>query len=155
MATRGRYDILPRHNWLRESAICQSPDEFVLDPISQTQCCPAPDYCCPNSVVDCTDPRAVLYDATRVPEGVIANGWRQHFVGGTPSLARAAPVKGDLSSAVCPASEWNGGLRGKAGCSPLAMTDESVERVQRVWREAPAWLGPRGETVPIDDDNIG
>ena len=58
------YEILPRGDWLRASGICQRDADFVFDPLSRSRCCPTPNYCCPNSVVDCTkDPRAVLFDA--------------------------------------------------------------------------------------------
>jgi len=149
------YDILPRHGWLRESQICQDPSDFVFDPVSETLCCPSPDYCCPHSHVDCAAPGAILFDAANVPEKTIAYGWRQHYLGGMPTLARDAPIRGELSSAVCPAKEWNGGLAGTSGCSILAMTDSSVEKVRRIWKQAPPWRGPHGETMPIDDDNVG
>ena len=155
------YDIVPRLSWVIESGICQAQEDFVYDPVSNTMCCPSPDYCCPNSVVDCTDPRAVLFDVDKanggkgVPDEIIANGWRRHFLARTSVMAMAElPVPNDISSMVCPASEWNGGLKGRHGCS-LAMTDASVEKVKRLWQAAAPWKGLNGEPRPVDDDVIG
>ena len=155
------YDIMPRHEWLVEAGICQRPSEFLFDDASQSLCCPSPDYCCPNSVIDCSDERAVLFDATKardgapVPRAAIAGGFRQHFLSRIGPVLSQAPTPGDLSSTVCPAREWPGGLHGTRGCSMLAMTDESVEIVRDEWRRAPPWRGKRNESVPYDDDNIG
>ena len=58
------YDILPRHRGM--AGLCQREEEFVYDGVSQSRCCPAPGYCCPNSVSNCTgsDKRAVFYRGT-------------------------------------------------------------------------------------------
>eukprot|EP00966_Prymnesium_polylepis_P305221 7053491-Prymnesium_polylepis.1 len=54
---------VPRNAWVVERGICQHEDEFTFDPTSRSICCPAPGYCCPNSVIDCTSSaRAVVYD---------------------------------------------------------------------------------------------
>ena len=142
---------MPRLAWVVDSGICQSEDDFKWDPVSQSVCCPSPDYCCPNSVLDCGSPDAQLFDVTTanggasVPPRAIADGWRRHFLG---QLHKAelerAPIPNQLSSMVCPASEWPGGLRGRRGCSLLAMTNTSVELVRSSWADAPAWRGPRG-----------
>ena len=154
--------VLPRLSWVVDSGICQKEEDFKWDPVSETVCCPSPDYCCPNSVLDCSEPHAQLFDATTanggasVPPRAIAEGWRHHFLSqlNKADLERA-PIPNELSSMVCPASEWNGGLRGRRECSLLAMTNASLELVRSSWRDAPAWSGPRGEKWPEDDDKIG
>ena len=156
------YEILPRGSWLVQSGICQVPSDFVWDPTSQTHCCPSPDYCCPNSVVDCADPHAILFDAlaTRggqgVPRDVIRTEWRRHFLSRMTrpwkKKARADALQAatkKLTERVCPATQWSDGRSGKVGCF-LAMTNSSVALVADAWRNMPAWVGP----WPEDDDDV-
>ena len=44
---------------------------------SESLCCPAPNYCCPNSLSSCRDKGAVFFDAIKagVPETAIAHAW--------------------------------------------------------------------------------
>ena len=54
---------VPRNQWVVERGICQKEEEFTFDPISRSICCPAPGYCCPNSVINCTSSaHAIVYD---------------------------------------------------------------------------------------------
>jgi hypothetical protein len=93
-------DFLPRNQWVIDSAICQRPHDFAYDEHTGSICCPAPDYCCPNSVADCSTPGATLFDASRISDHRLVNGWRRHF------YSRPA-TRGP--STVCNASGWNGG----------------------------------------------
>ena len=77
------YEILPRGDWLRASGICQRDADFVFDPLSRSRCCPTPNYCCPNSVIDCSDPHAVRFNAASsggALASAITDAWprRQH-----------------------------------------------------------------------------
>lgn len=162
------YDILPRMDWVVRSGICQSPDEFVYDPISQTLCCPSPDYCCPNSVLSCSDPNAILFDAAAagagrgVPRETIESGWRRHYLqrsGLMPKPNWSAPIPGTqwrraisdaasrLAETACPSSEWSDGETGRTGCL-FAMTEPSVQLVRDVWLHAPEWT----TAWPVNDD---
>ena len=71
------YDILPRAEWVVASNICQRDADFVYDPISASRCCPTPNYCCPNSVVDCSLPEATLFDVfkSETPRSQILYSW--------------------------------------------------------------------------------
>ena len=59
------YDFLPRGDWVVASGICQRWSDFKYDPSSRSLCCPSPDYCCPNSIANCSDPRAQRFSALR------------------------------------------------------------------------------------------
>ena len=39
------YDLLPRMGWVTQSAICQKWSDFSYDAVSDTICCPSPNYC--------------------------------------------------------------------------------------------------------------
>ena len=112
---------------------------------AQTSCCPSPDYCCPNSVNDCKEPGAILFDAMAargglgVPRAVIAEGWTRHYL--AKSLPRPPPkasrqtlaeyTHSHREQAVCEASEWSDGRSGRHGCL-LAMTAPSTDLVREV-----------------------
>lgn len=54
-----------------EGGICQQQEDFMLDNVTGTLCCPSIDYCCPHSVIDCAaDPRAILFQ----PRGCAKHG---------------------------------------------------------------------------------
>jgi len=122
---------------------------------------PSPDYCCPHSVLDCNDPKAILFDAATanrgvpVPDHSITHGWLNHFLAKLDATHRPFTSNVELARSVCNASDWNGGHRGKWGCSNIAMTNTSVQRVRTLWERAPPYHGPNGEKVPVDDDKIG
>ena len=66
------YDFLPRGNWVVEAGVCQRPSDFILDPTSNTLCCPSPDYCCPHAAANCSAGRAagvVLFDLSTANGG--------------------------------------------------------------------------------------
>jgi hypothetical protein len=71
------YDILPRMDWITDSRICQTPSDFTFDNQSQSLCCPSINYCCPNSVANCSSPDAIRFDAVSaaVPAHVILKRW--------------------------------------------------------------------------------
>ncbi|KAL1523100.1 hypothetical protein AB1Y20_018058 [Prymnesium parvum] len=71
------YDILPRADWIVSSNICQHPKDFTYDHVSGTLCCPSPNYCCPNSIVNCSDPNATLFDVFKsgTSETQIKQSW--------------------------------------------------------------------------------
>ena len=71
------YDLQPRMEWVVASGICQRMEDFAYDPASRSLCCPAPNYCCPNSVSSCNDPGAVRFDVERagVSPEVIVQHW--------------------------------------------------------------------------------
>ena len=71
------YDLQPRMNWITASNICQSANDFLYDAKSDSLCCPAPNYCCPNSLTNCADPSAILFDAikTNVTPRAIVDYW--------------------------------------------------------------------------------
>lgn len=129
------YDFLPRNQWVIDSAICQRPHDFAYDEHTGSICCPAPDYCCPNSVADCSTPGATLFDASRISDHRLVNGWRRHF------YSRPA-TRGP--STVCNASGWNGGV-----AHPVcfwALDDDTAQRVRSVWAAAPPFK-------PLEDDD--
>jgi hypothetical protein len=156
------YDLLPRMAWVVASDTCQRPSDFMLDAVSQTHCCPSPDYCCPNSLSSCAHPRALLYNATAahggtsVPRELVEDGWRRHYLTrtGVERLMRSQGLSVSaaatrISHSVCPASEWSDGSDGTPGCV-LAMTNESVHYIGQAWRHAPTWTAP----WPEDDDAV-
>ena len=119
------YELLPRDAWVVESNICQSAADFVLDHATGSICCPSPDYCCPNSVANCSRPEAILFDATNVPASTLAHGWRKHYFA---RFRTRGPEK------LCNASAWNG-----AASYPdcfWTMNEQSVARVKKVWSQA-------------------
>jgi hypothetical protein len=138
------YDFLPRGQWVVDSGVCQRLEDFVLDPTSGTLCCPSPDYCCPNSVANCSRPEAVLFDVSTanaggpVPLEQIADSWRTHF------YSRKSSRGPEL---LCPPSSWNGNAE-QPPCF-WAMTEPSVRTVERVWQHAP----PLDVSHLIDDDD--
>ena len=130
------YELMPRDKWVVDAGICQRADDFLLDDASGSTCCPAPDYCCPNSLSDCSRPEAVLFDASRVSDASLLNGWRRHYYS---RLATRGPAT------ICNASDWNGG-----GAHPpcfWAMDQTSVRRVRDVWTNAPT------EQKILEDDD--
>ena len=130
------YELMPRDKWVVDAGICQRADDFLLDDASGSTCCPAPDYCCPNSLSDCSKPEAVLFDASRVSDASLLNGWRRHYYS---RLATRGPAT------ICNASDWNGG-----GAHPpcfWAMDQTSVRRVRDVWTNAPT------EQKILEDDD--
>ena len=114
----------------------------------------------------CARQRAVLFDTETadggrpIADSVVRYGWRRHFLSRVwPQQLARAPTPNDLGSMVCPAAQWNGGLRGTPGCSLLAMTNRSVERIRAAWREEAAREAGSGQygvqSRPVDDDVIG
>ena len=71
------YDLLPRMVWVTESNICQRTEDFLFDPMSQSLCCPSPNYCCPNSVSSCRDPGAIFFSVVKA--GVSAETIVRHW----------------------------------------------------------------------------
>ena len=71
------YDLLPRMRWIADSHICAKPTDFAYDAKSDSLCCPSPNYCCPNSLANCADPSAVLFDAidAGVPAQAVVQQW--------------------------------------------------------------------------------
>lgn len=45
--------MLPRNNWIVEHGLCQKQEDFLLDEMTNTLCCPSPDNCCPNTNRGC------------------------------------------------------------------------------------------------------
>ncbi|KAL1514605.1 hypothetical protein AB1Y20_003699 [Prymnesium parvum] len=76
------YEILPRADWIVSSNICQQPTDFSYDNISRSLCCPSPNYCCPNSISNCFDAKAVLFDVFKsgTPRQVIAKSWPRYQI---------------------------------------------------------------------------
>ena len=154
------YDLLPRNSWLVESDTCQRLEDFSWDNVSQTLCCPAPDYCCPNSLHDCSDPRAVLYDAEKahggagIPREVLMTGWLTHYLMRADLMKRGHsrtppyPLYPAALPRLCPASEWDGG-NGPRKCR-FTMTNASLALVEGAWRAAPPW----GKPWPRNADNV-
>lgn len=120
------YDFMPRGKWVVDAGICQSPSDFVFDSASSSLCCPSPDYCCPNSVSNCSSPKAILFDASRVPTEALISGMRRHYYSRPGSRG---------PSTICNVSDWNGGA--KQPVCFWAMDQPSVERVRQVWSTAP------------------
>ena len=142
------YDFLPRGNWVVEAGVCQRPSDFILDPTSNTLCCPSPDYCCPHAAANCSAGRAagvVLFDLSTANGGQpvldrhLVGGWRRHFW----AIPKAQGV-----ASLCSAErgEWNGGSR-QPPCF-WAMNDASVARLREVWSAAP----PLARRIYDDDD---
>ena len=155
------YDLLPRNSWLVESGTCQRPEDFSWDNVSQTLCCPAPDYCCPNSLHDCSDPRAELYDMEKahggagVPRAVLQSGWLVHYLMRADQKVRGRsrtpphPLYPAALPHLCPASAWDGGHGTSRRCR-FAMTNASLALVEEAWRAAPPW----GKPWPRNADNV-
>lgn len=165
------YDILPRNAWLVESSACQRWEEFLWDPVSQTMCCPSPDYCCPNSVRDCADPSARLFDlqgahgGAGVSSDVLVDGWRRHFLarlslaGSRESRALIQRANDDggktivalLNGSLCSAGEWRGVWDVTNGScrSHLLLTDEGTTILRREWLKAVPWAG----AWPVNEDD--
>ena len=119
------YELMPRNKWIVDAGICQKADDFQFDKTSRTTCCPSPDYCCPNSIGDCSRRGAVLFKASKVSDASLLNGWRRHFY---------SRVRTRGPETICNASGWNGGAAWPV-CS-WAMDAESVRRVREVWSNA-------------------
>ena len=141
------YDILPRQLWTVRSQMCTDPaKDFIFDNRSRSICCPAADYCCPNSIANCSDPRHTrdiqLFDAAGVSDAVLgAEGWLRHFASRHRYLSRANPK-------ICGHEGY-----GTVGCArlvALTVTPASVERIQALWNASP-WM-PEND-LPEDDDN--
>ena len=136
------YDILPRQLWTVQSGMCMRPEDFVWDEKSRSVCCPSADYCCPNSVVNCSSKLATYFDAKDVPDSILGrDGWLRHFASRFRYLSRPEPV-------VCGPEGW--GTRACDGRIALTVTPESHSRIQALWRAAP-WA-PEND-LPEDDDN--
>jgi hypothetical protein len=155
------YEILPRNEWIARSGVCQRAEDFQFDPISQTDCCPSPDYCCPNSVADCTSPKATLFDASMARGGGIPTaalqGWRRHYLSRLLDARRAKPaakIASNLSDVVCEISRWPyaSGLTvaEEASCAGFAMTPRTVALVREAWDLDPGWWNRTH--YPSDDD---
>ena len=84
------YDLHPRMAWITASNICQRMEDFEYDPASESLCCPAPNYCCPNSVSSCRDPGAIRFDIERA--GVSADAIVQHW-----PLGQSRPFSWELT----------------------------------------------------------
>lgn len=121
------YEFLPRDKWVVDAGMCQAREDFLLDKESNSLCCPAPDYCCPHTVGDCSKPEAILFDASKVPSDALVAGWRRHY------YSRPA-TRG--AESVCNASNWNGGAKYPA-CF-WTMDNASTARVRKEWSDAPA-----------------
>ena len=162
------YDILPRASWLVESHVCQDPErDFVYDNVSGTLCCPSPDYCCPNSVSDCTSANAVLFDASRVPTAAIEQGWRRHYLARMPQRFKLPPgwkspdylrrfAAENLTRSVCPITAWPDATNAPevvkhSGCMSFTMDNASVVKVRSALRDAPPW---DALTWPENDDGV-
>ena len=151
------YDFLPRGAWVVSSGICQRPSDFIYDPVSQSLCCPSPDYCCPNSKANCSDTEngaaPIFFDLQTANGGrpvplkqlttTAEDGWRRHF----HAVERQQGV-----SSLCSArrGEWNGGA-GHPACF-WAMGDESIEALREVWTRAEHDKALRLPLAHDDDD---
>ena len=131
-----------RQLWTVQSGMCMRPEDFIWDEVSRSICCPSADYCCPNSVVNCSSNRAIYFDAKDVSDSVLGRGgWLRHFASRFRYLSRPDPV-------VCSPEGW--GTRACDGHVVLTVTPESHSRIQGLWRAAP-W-SPENN-LPEDDDN--
>lgn len=136
------YDILPRQLWTVRSGMCTRPSDFLYDNVSKSICCPSADSCCPNSVVNCSSPRAISYDASEVDDRILGReGWLRHYASRHRYLSRPNPK-------ICNVSDW--GTRRCDGRLALTVTPQSTMRIQALWNATP-WA-PAND-LPEDDDN--
>jgi len=86
------YDLLPRMQWITDSSICPRMEDFTYDKASDSLCCPAPNYCCPNSVSHCREPGAIYFDALKsgTSREAISAHWPRH---------QARPVRWEMGAA--------------------------------------------------------
>ena len=119
------YDILPRSDWVVEAGICQRPSEFTYDPASESLCCPAPDYCCPNSATDCTSaPPGGLFDASQVPSAALnTSSFRAWVESRDPTLGLQA---------LCHVEQ-----RDRAGTCPFALSKRSYNIIKAALENEP------------------
>eukprot|EP00322_Chrysochromulina_rotalis_P025231 CAMPEP_0115862346 /NCGR_PEP_ID=MMETSP0287-20121206/18126_1 /TAXON_ID=412157 /ORGANISM="Chrysochromulina rotalis, Strain UIO044" /LENGTH=176 /DNA_ID=CAMNT_0003316759 /DNA_START=141 /DNA_END=671 /DNA_ORIENTATION=+ len=116
------YDLLPRMEWITASHICQRIEDFTYDPVSESMCCPAPNYCCPNSVSSCNDPGAIRFDAVKA--GVTAATIVEHW-----PLSQSRPFSWELTqpSRELVRSAW---MQAAESRTPITKEGQTVNRVK-------------------------